>query len=501
MSSKLAVTNILFLFARMVFSMGLSLYCSRIILEALGISDYGTYNVVGGMVAMIAFLHYSLNGATMRFMNLAITSGELSKMKLVFNTAFAIHIIIAVFIVVIGETVGLWFFYNKLNIPPDRLYAASWVYHFSIASMVLNVIQIPYDSAIIAHQRMKVFAYVTFLESLLKLGVAYVVLYSYFDKLIVYGFLLLCVSLIIRLIYQIYCRINFEECRFSLSFDKKMFKEISIFFGWDIFGNISSLARVQGINVLQNIFFGTFINAAMGLATVLGGVITSIASAVNLALKPQIFESYFKENYPRVEKLVEYGTRGSFFLLSIICIPLLLETQFFLSLWLKEVPEFTVEFSRLIVISTMVGILFDFLPVVVNATGKIKYLSVLGGIIYSGSVVLSYILLKSNFGIFTTSIISIGVSMLMGIGILYIVKNLMPQFNVLEFFKTSLVKPIAVFAISFFTCYLLKSYANFSNSFLLVASFIVVIPIVIFIFGVTRNEKVELKKIVQSYIK
>ena len=498
--SKTALTNIVFLLFRMLVTMGISLYSSRIILEALGVSDYGTYNVVGGMVAMIAFLHYSLNGATMRFMNFAIAKGEISEMKLVFNTAFYIHAIIALIIIVLGETIGLWFFYNKLNIPEHRMHAAALVYQFSIATMVLNVMQIPYDSAIIAHQKMKIFAYISILESFLKLAVAYAVLYTLHDKLMVYGFLLLCTSLIIRLIYQAYCRRKFSECRLSFLFDKSIFKEIAVFFSWDLFGNISALLRTQGVNVLQNIFFGTIVNAAMGIATIVGSAVTSISTNINLALKPQIFQAFSLGNDQKLLRIIEVGTKASFFILTIICIPLLLNTKYFLDFWLGNAPQFSVNFTQLVLISCLIGGLFDYLTVLINATGKIKSLSLLGGFTYIFSVVISYILLKYDFDMYTTSIIAIIVNIFMGIGILYITKLLKQNFPVKEFLLNVFVKSIFVFGLAFGICFYMNNYILTHFNLYVLSANIGFILLVIFVFGMKNNEKRELMKIVRNFL-
>ncbi|MDM1547821.1 hypothetical protein HX096_08095 [Empedobacter falsenii] len=498
--TKTAITNMLFLFLRMIVTMGISLYSSRIILEALGVVDYGIYNVIGGMVALISFLHYSLNGATIRFMNDAMASGEFDRLKLVFNTTFVIHIIIALIIVLLCETVGLWFFYNKLNIPPERISAASFLYQFSIASMVLNVIQIPYDSAIIAHQKMKIIAYVSILESILKLLVAFLVLNAAFDHLIFYGFLLLIVSLIIRLIYQIYCRIFFKECRLNFILDNKLFKEISVFFGWDVLGNISALSRNQGISILQNVFFGPLINAAMGVANIISNSISAVVANVSFALKPQIFQTYSKKDFNRSLFLVATGTRISFFLLILGAIPFLLNTHFFLSFWLKEVPQYSVEFTQLLLISILIGTLFDYLTILINATGKIKLLSILGTIVYSSSVIISYILLKIGYNLFTTSIIHVIVTIIMGLGVLFIANKLTPQFSISYFTINVLLKNIIVFFIAGTICFFVRKFLLDINIFVSIGVELIIIISIIFFIGLNKTEKNELKIMIQKFI-
>lgn len=498
--TKTAITNVIFLFLRMLLTMCISLYSSRIVLEALGIIDYGIYNVVGGMVTLISFLHYSLNGASIRFMNSAMALSDFSQIKIVFNTIFITHIMIALLIVLLGETIGIWFFYNKLNIPENRVYAASLVYHFAILTMVLNVMQIPYDSAIIAHQKMKVFAFVSILESILKLAVAFIVLYSAHDHLIVYGFLLLIVSLVIRLIYQYYCRRKFKECRLNFVFDRKLLKEISVFFGWDLMGNVSALSRNQGINILQNIFFGAIVNAAMGVAGIITNAINSIVANISFALRPQIFQSYSLKDYKNVFLLVETGTRVSFFLLILGAIPFLLDTSFFLSLWLKEVPKYSIEFTQLLLISILVGSLYDYLTILINATGKIRPLSILSTIVYSSSVLLSFILLKIGFGVFTTSIIHISVTALMGFGILFIVNKLIPDFLITTFIKNVLLKSLFIFTIAFLLCFFVQKFVLPNEIYLRLIIDVIIISFILILIGFNKKEKAEIRKIIMKYL-
>lgn len=498
--TKTAITNVIFLFLRMLLTMCISLYSSRIVLEALGVIDYGIYNVVGGMVTLISFLHYSLNGASIRFMNSAMALGDFSQIKIVFNTIFITHVMIALLIVLLGETVGLWFFYNKLNIPENRVYAASLVYHFAILTMVLNVMQIPYDSAIIAHQKMKIFALVSILESILKLAVAFIVLYSIHDHLIIYGFLLLIVSLIIRLIYQYYCRKKFKECRLNFIFDRKLLKEISVFFGWDLIGNLSALSRNQGINILQNIFFGALVNAAMGIAGIITNAVNSIVANISFALRPQIFQSYSVKDYKNVFLLVETGTRISFFLLILGAIPFLLDTSFFLSLWLKEVPKYSIEFTQLLLISILVGSLYDYLTILINATGKIKPLSILSSVVYCSSVLLSFILLKIGFGMFTTSIIHISVTAFMGFGILFIIHKLIPDFLVIGFIKNVLLKNLIIFAVAFLLCFLVQKFALPNEIYLRLVIDFIIISLILILIGFNKREKKEIKKIIMKYL-
>lgn len=497
--STIAIKNTLFLFIRVVFTTLISLYTSRIILQALGASDYGLYNIIGGMVALISFLHYSLNGATLRFMNLALAEGDITVMRMIFNTVLKIHFVIAILIFLICETGGLWFLYTRLNIPPGRENAAFWIFQLSIISMMLNVVQVPYDSAIIAHQRMKVFAIISFIEAVLKLVSAYLLFYTLFDKLIAYSLYILICSVIIRLTYQIYCRRNFAECKFDMSFDKNIFKEISVFFGWDLVGNVSSLLRTQGINILQNMFFGTIVNAAMGLASTVSGAINGVVSNINLALKPQIFQYFYKKDYKNVVLLISRGTKLSFFLLLLICVPIFFETKFILNLWLVSIPNYTINFIKLFLISLLVGVLFDFLTVLLNATGKIKLLSISSSIIYTSSVALSYVLLKNGYDVYTTTIMHILSTFAMGLAILLIIIKIVPDFPFYTFLKEVILKNLFILGIVAFGIFSF-SFLHFNNAFLRIVMDICFTGIVIYIFGLTAEERAyavsQIKKII-----
>lgn len=499
--NRLALFNMFFLFVRMIITMGINLFSSRIILKALGVSDYGLYNVVAGMVIIISFLHYALNGATVRFINIEFAKNDLKQLKELFNNLFFIHIILGVLIVLIGEPIGLYLIYNYLNIPENRFIAAQFVLHFSIASMFLNVIQVPYDSTIIAHQKMSILAYVSILESVMKLLASFVVLYSNFDKLINYAFFLFCISLITRFIYQLYCKINYKETKldFTVKFDKGLLKEISIYFGWDLLGNISALLRIQGINILQNIFFGTIVNAAMGIASTIANAISSLVANINFALKPQIFQYYSNEKKDKCFYLVDIGTRLSFCLLLLICTPFIFQTKFFLNFWLENVPNYSENFTKLMIVAILLGTLFDYFVVVINANGKIKNLSILGTVIYGGSFLVSLALLKLGFGKYTVSIIHIITTILMGIGNTFILLRLEPTFRFKEFFINVFLRCSLVTFIAFISCYFVLQIFNINVIYLIIVELLIT-SLIIFIVGTNYSEKIQLFNLIKQRI-
>lgn len=295
-NNKRVAKNTLFLYFRMILIMLVTLYTSRVILAQLGIRDYGIYNVVGGVVTMFAFLNNCMTSSTQRFMTFELGCGDMQRLKNVFAASLNIHLAIAVTIVLLAETIGLWFLNTKLVIPAERLLAANWVYQFAILSFCVNIVQVPYNAVLIAHEKMSVYAYISIIEVFLKLGIVYLLTISPFDKLIAYGILLFTVQLLIRCIYQVYCRKHYEESRFRLFWNRELYCQMSGFAGWNLFGSIAWLLRDQGVNIILNMFFGPVINAARGVATQVSGAVMNFISNFQVALNPQITKNYANGN-------------------------------------------------------------------------------------------------------------------------------------------------------------------------------------------------------------
>lgn len=371
--NKRVAKNTLFLYFRMILIMLVTLYTSRVVLAELGIKDYGIYNVVGGIVMMFSFLNNCMSSATQRFMTFELGRGNMDRLKKVFATSLNIHITISVIIAILAETIGLWFVNNKLVIAPDRMVAANWVYQFSILTFCVNIIQVPYNAVLIAHEKMSVYAYISILEAFLKLGIVYLLVIAPADKLIVYGILVFAVQLIICGIYQVYCRRNYVESKFKLFWDKNLYRQMSGFAGWNLFGSVAWLLRDQGLNIVLNLFFGTAINAARGVATQVSSAVMGFISNFQVALNPQITKNYATGNIPEMEKLSYLGIKFSFLLLFTMAFPLCLNIDYVLHLWLVEVPNYTALFIILIMIDSLVGNLFGVpLMTSLSATGKIR---------------------------------------------------------------------------------------------------------------------------------
>lgn len=378
--------------------MTVSLYTSRVILNTLGVVDYGINNVVGGVIAMLGFLTGSLGAASSRYITYDLGKGDMALMKKTFGNILSIHFILAGIVLVVGETLGLWFMSTQLQIPPERMTAAMWVYQFSIFSSILAVISVPYNATIIAHEKMSAFAYISIVDAVLKLLIVYLLVVIPYDKLIVYAILFFCIQAFDRIVYGIYCSRHFEETRTRPSYDGKLFKEIFAFAGWTMNGNLAVIGYTQGLNILLNMFFGPAVNAARGIAVQVQGVCQQFCSNFQMALNPQLTKSYAQGNLDDMHRLLVKSSKFSFYILFFIVLPLMLEAGFVLKIWLGMVPEHTITFLRLILVVGLLFTLSNPIIVSVHATGKLKKFQIIEGSMLLSIVPIAYILLKF-FGI------------------------------------------------------------------------------------------------------
>lgn len=393
-SNKLIAKNTSFLYVRMLFTMAVSLYTSRIVLKALGAEDYGIYNVVGGVVIMFTFLKGAMSSATARFLAIELGRGNLIKLKNVFCATLTIHILIAIIIFVLAETLGLWFITTQLVIPTERMLAAHWVYQLAILSAIISIIYVPYYATIIAHEQMNIYAYVSIIDVLLRLLIVFLLTWSSFDKLKLYALLIFFVVLIISNIYRIYCKRKYEECAYHFEWNKELYKEIATFSSWSLLSNLSWILTTQGSNILINIFFGPIANAAQAIAIQVNSAVSSFAGNFHLAIKPQIFKSYAKKDNVRMLFLVMQGAKYSFFILYFLILPVILETDFILSIWLKKVPYNTVIFVQLILIYTLIQSFDAVFVIVLQAVGRLKENAIWAFCLSSCALIVAYVLFK-----------------------------------------------------------------------------------------------------------
>ena len=390
-SNKRIAKNTIMLYIRMLLSMVISLYTSRVVIQALGVSDYGVYGVVGGIVTMFSFLNGALAGATARYLSVELGAGTKKRLNEIFSTALGLHIGIALFVTLVCETFGIWFLENKLVLPPERMYAAHWVLQFSILTMIFHVIQVPFNAAIISNEKMGVFAYIEIANSILKLLIVYMLLIGNFDKLILYGILTCAVSFLITSIYVIYSMSKFEECSFRLVWKKVLLKPMLTYSGWEFYGNMSLVASSQGINMLLNVFFGTVMNAAFDIATRVKSIIMSLATNFTTAIRPQIYKNYSIQDYDRVFSLMQNGARITFLLMLIFCAPLIIEAPYILHLWLGVVPEHADTLLRLSLLWNLIVSMYITMNDVSHATGDVKFQCLTSGTLYAIVLPISYV--------------------------------------------------------------------------------------------------------------
>ena len=393
-TNKRIAKNTLMLYVRMLFTMGVSLFTSRVVLQTLGVEDYGINSVVGGVITMFTFINGAMVSSTQRYLNFELARGNAERLRSVFNTSLQIHALIALAIVLLGETVGLWFLKEKLVIPEARMTAAMWVYQCSILSCAVGIMSAPYNADIIAHEKMSAFAYISILDVSLKLLIVYLLVVLPFDKLIVMAVLTLLVQLLIRYIYSRYCHTHFKETYFQARIDKPLFKEMSGFAGWSFWGNLAFILYTQGLNMMLNIFFGPIVNAARGIAVQVQSAVQQFVSGFQTALNPQITKNYASGNLEQMHSLMFRSARFSFLLLFFLSLPVLLETNFLLTLWLKTVPEDAVIFTQIMICISLIYTTANPCVVANQATGKVKiYQMVVGGILLM-ILPISYIILK-----------------------------------------------------------------------------------------------------------
>ncbi|MCA4806989.1 lipopolysaccharide biosynthesis protein [Myroides odoratimimus] len=391
-NSKTIAKNTLFLYFRMFLIMGVTLYTSRVVLQQLGISDFGIYSLVGGIVATLGFFNAAMSSATQRYLSFDIGKGDEQKLQKTFSATLTIHILIAVLALILAETIGLWYINYKMVFPENRLYAVNVVYQFSVLTFLLGIIQVPYNALIIARERMKVYAYVSILEAGLKLAIVFLLVLGE-DKLILYSILTFFVALIIRLVYQFYCRKQFEESKYRFDYDKKYFTELMTYSGWNLFGNFAAVARGQGVNMVLNLFFGTVINAAYGITMQIQGAVQMFVTNFQMAVNPQIIKTYATGNLKEMRKLVFQSSRLSYYLLLILIVPLILHTNSVLELWLGVIPENTVVFVRLVLIGLLLDSISGPLMIAVQATGKVKWYQIILGTFIFLNLPISYLAL------------------------------------------------------------------------------------------------------------
>lgn len=489
-NNKRIAKNTMLLYGRMLLLMAISLYTSRVILNALGVEDYGIYNIVGGVVAMFSMLSGSLSAAISRFITFELGKGNKENLAKVFSASVTIQLGICAIVMLLAETVGLWFLNSKMVIPENRLYAANWVYQLSLVTFVISLVSIPYNAAIIAHERMSAFAYISIFEAVNKLIVAYFIIISPIDKLIIYAIMIAMIAIIIRLIYGVYCKKRFEECTYHFIYDHELLKQMFGFAGWNFIGASSALLRDQGGNIVINLFCGPAVNAARGIAFQVNTAVHSFVTNFMTALNPQITKSYASGDYQYMMTLLFQGARLSYYILLLLSLPVIVNTHYILHIWLGQVPEHTVLFVQLVLIFGMCESISSPLITAMLATGKIRNYQLVVGGFQMLNLPVSYILLRFGAIPETVLIVAIVISQLCLVSRLYMLRGLI-GLKARDFIKKVYANVIEVTILSVIVPFLLAIVLN--NDFLnfIVLSIITVVStlLVVFYVGCTMEER------------
>lgn len=481
--------------------MVVALYTSRVVLNALGVEDYGLYGVVGGIVVFFNVISGSLNAAISRFITFELGKEEQERLNKVFCTAVNIQLLMSVLFVVLAEIVGVWFLNNHLNVPEGRLSAAHWVLQSSIISFAVGLLSVPYNSTIIAHERMDAYAYISILSTFLNLGVALVIDYIIFDKLIFYAFAILGINVIMQFIYAFYCRTHFPETRWRLVKDKVLLKEMTSFAGWNFLGASSGVLIGQGVNMLMNVFFGVAVNAARGIAGQVDNAINMLVNNFTVALNPQITKSYASGDLKYMHDLVCKGAKYSFFIMLLPSLPILLETETILQVWLKQVPEMTVVFLRLTILISLNSVLSQTLIASMLANGHIKKYQIVVGGLNMLIFPLSYVAFKLGLPSYASYVIQFFIFFIELIARLVLLKE-MVSLSISKYLNQVLLRITYVSVLSipipiFFCLFMPSGIIRLLISILLC---LICTAISIYYFGLEDLEQKWIKKAINKYI-
>jgi len=488
--NKRIAKNTLLLYVRMLFLTSVSLYTSRVVLITLGVTDYGIYNVVGGVVAMFGFINGSMSSATQRYITFALGKNDKENLQKVFSTALQIHVLIALLIVVLGETIGMWFMYTQMKISADRMDAAFWTLQCSIISTAIMIVSVPYNADIIAHEKMSAFAYISILETVLKLAVVYILLAFSYDKLILYAFLILSVQIFIRFCYSRYCNKHFKESIYRHTWNKSLFKEMTGFAGWSMFGSLASVLFGQGLNMLLNVFFGPIVNAARAVAVQVQNAIHQFVGNFQMALNPQITKNYAKGEMNDMHKLMFRSARFSFYLMFLLSLPFLFETNFILNIWLNVVPENTIVFLRIMICISLLFTLSNPLAVAAQATGKVKRYQATCGSILLMILPISYVCLKFGCPAYSVFIVHFIMESIAQFARMIILRPLI-GLRIIDYVRNIYIRVIAVVSLSVAVPFIIyKSMdATVARFFIMCLVCLLSVSIVAYTVGLSKNER------------
>jgi Na+-driven multidrug efflux pump len=479
-----------------------SLYTSRVLLSTLGVEDYGVYNVVGGIIVVLSVLNGGLSASTSRFLTFELGRGDQEILKKTFAASLNMHIIMSFIVLLIADTAGLWFFYHKMVIPENRIGAAFWVYQISIANAMITLTQVPYKASIIAHERMRDYAYISIIGNILNLVITFSLRFVPFDKLIVYAILYFAVSTSIALYYRFYCIRNFVECRFKLFFDPAHYARLLSYSGWDLFGQFSGVCQGQGLNILLNMFCGPLVNAAWGITNQVQMGINSFVNSFMLAIRPQIIKNYAAGKKDDMYWLMFYQVKYGFFLMLLIFVPIYFELHFVLSVWLREIPEYAPIFIKIILFACLVQVFISSHNAVMHAIGKIKISNTICGTLMILVLPISYILLKLNRPPQYVFIVLVIINAIATVIDAFIIRSY-EYFSLLSYLKSVILPCAAVGLLSIIIPSVISLYMNESLKRALLNFFVADVGIIFLAFsiGTGKNDQKRIKDFLWKKLK
>lgn len=444
-SNKRLMRNTAFLYVRMLLVMFLAFYTTRVVLQVLGVEDYGIYNVVAGFVSMMAVLNSCLTTGTNRFYNVALGKIDKDGVSNVYKASLYIQLIIILVILILAETAGLWYINEKMVLPAERLVVANWLYQFSVFTLLLLVIQTPYSAAVLAYERMDFYAVVSIIDAVLKLAIVFAVRWLTYDKLLMYGLLMLVISVVRVMMYVVYCRKNFKELALSRPLDKPVFRSLLSFSGWSTLDPFSYIVRDQGSNMTLNLFFGPIVNAAYGIAVQISGAVSSFSSNLSVAFRPQIIQAYSSGDFGRAKNLMLSMSKINLVLQSMFAIPLVFELPYVLNIWLgADYPEYTVIFSTLVIAINTFNTLNEPVSIIMVATGKIKKIKSISLFIICSVVPFGYLLLKLGMQPYSIYLAMLALTFLNQVSCVNIMCKEFPDLQRMEYIKR-IVIPLLIF--------------------------------------------------------
>lgn len=497
---KSLVKNTLTLYVRMLISMLVGLYTSRILISQLGVVDFGIYNVVGSIVILLGFLNATLSLSTQRFINYELGNGNYERLTKVYSSSIVIHVLLALLVLVFAETVGLWFLNTQMTIPSDRLTAANYVYQFSILSAMLTLTMVPHTATIIAHEHMKSYATIGIIDVLLRFGVACLLYIVNSDKLIVYGLAMFIVVAVDYSMYFLYCKKKFAECRFSFSKDKCLYKSMLTFSGWNILSSISMVLNGHVVGIILNMFLGPVVNAARGISNQVNGAVSGFVSNFQVAVNPRIIQSYASNEKDVFYRLVNQSAKMSFFLLLVLVVPIWINIDVILKVWLGVVPQYAGDFCRIVFISSLINTFSLPLATAANANGNIKIFQMACGIFEIMNIPLSYVLLRYGCPPVIVYYLALTIVVITLFVRLFVLRRLI-RFDVKRFLSSIVLRCIAIALTAFGGMYALSQVISNTNIGWLLLSVIMSILFtssLIMALGLNKEEKYYLLNVLKT---